>query len=288
MELSAYRFWTCKIFICHCCRPHSFLDGYHLLYHHKIQVACSALGEHHVRTRLLCVTSRLWRKNSAWTLGNLQTSGYFASFRDARHSLFASFPPLREHDISSPFLGKTLLHQERFLAHFYLLWKEGAANKLPFLCLLGTGCLELPVRITQILASYQCRGLADTFAPCPEIYHCNLFEHCHHLVLSLFSLDQNKPSYSLSSNLVFFCLLVSRSLSPRNISWLHILQINISLCAGVGQNSSRKEPPEKSLSSSYSPTVLRQWNTIKGTSFQPPHWKNRQKRKCFLRQKAAI
>lgn len=43
------------------------------------------------------------------------------------------------------------------------------ANTLPFLHFLGTSCSELPVRITQILASYQCRGLADTFAPCPDI-----------------------------------------------------------------------------------------------------------------------
>lgn len=53
----------------------------------------------------------------------------------------------------------------------------------------------------------------------------------------------------MSSNLAFFCLPVSRSLSPRDVSWLHVSQINISLLAGgVGQNSFRKRPPEKSLS----------------------------------------
>lgn len=48
-------------------------------------------------------------------------------------------------------------------------------NKLPLFYFLDTSYTELPVRITQILASYQCRDLADTFAPCPDTHHSRPF-----------------------------------------------------------------------------------------------------------------
>lgn len=102
----------------------------------------------------------------------------------------------------------------------------------------------------------------------------DLCERWHYSVLHLFSLAPNNPSYSLSSNLASFCSPVSRSLPPRDISWLHVLQINTSsLAAGVSQNllggAARGEPVP-------SPALLfvgRQRSTAKGPASQPLRWK---------------
>lgn len=102
----------------------------------------------------------------------------------------------------------------------------------------------------------------------------DLSERCHYLVLQLFSLAPNNPSYSLSSNLAFFCLPVSRSLPPRDVSWLHVLQINISLlAAGVSQNSLGGAAREEPVRSPALLVVGRQRSTAKGPASQPPHWK---------------
>lgn len=157
------------------------------------------------------------------------------------------------------------------------------AHKLPLLCLLGTSCSQLPVRITQILASYPCRGLADLHLVLTHTTP-DLFEHHHYLVYSCFLKTQTTLLESLSSNLAFFCLLVSRSLSPRDGSWLHILQINISLLgARVSQNSLGKSLQGRASPLPLTHSVEAVEHSIKGASFQPPHCNNRQKLKPFLK-----